>query len=657
MKQLRMASHLAFIGAVLAIVCLACLFLYRYDNKYMAPGPRGVSGVLVLDKPEQHLVSFLVNGWEYYGGRLLSPEDFTESAFPPDEYIYIGQYGGFEAGDFSASPHGSASYRLNIVIPDEPRAYMLELPEIYSAYRLYINGRLAASMGEPDPEKYKPATGNQTVSIEAGGNIEILLAVSDYSHMYSGMVYPPAFGQPKAVSALLSARTIFRSILTSFALSIGALSLLVGILSKKNRIAMLYSLLCLFFIGYTSYPIVRSLFVGMYPFYAVENFSYCAMLTVIILLQRQVFETGKRWNRRLAGYGLFMCAASVALPILLTTGSLVVMGAYSILITAYEWLMAVYLTVTAVQALFRDKPYSKTLMGGILVLDAALVMDRLLPLHEPIVTGWFPELASFALVLCVGAVVGMEVAAKYRDNAVLMERSASMERLSQMHRANYDLLMGRVEEIKTSHHDFRHHMVMIRNLLENRDLDKLESYLSEIESTVRKVQPVSTSQNVVAGVLTGHYIQLAEKSGIDMRTKLEIGCDINISDADLCAILSNLLENAIEACQRQSDKKRFISLSIGQTGSILSIRMENSTDGMIRERYGAFLSSKAEGRKGYGLESVRAAAKRYGGDARFVYDNEKMVFCSSVLLSCGSDHTDKAVNSQSKFHRGRGGGS
>jgi hypothetical protein len=63
--------------------------------------------------------------------------------------------------------------------------------------------------------------------------------------------------------------------------------------------------------------------------------------------------------------------------------------------------------------------------------------------------------------------------------------------------------------------------------------------------------------------------------------------------------------------------------------------LENSTDGMIRERGGALLSSKAEGRKGYGLESVRATAKRYEGDARFVYDNEKRVFCSSVLLTCG----------------------
>jgi sensor histidine kinase regulating citrate/malate metabolism len=58
---------------------------------------------------------------------------------------------------------------------------------------------------------------------------------------------------------------------------------------------------------------------------------------------------------------------------------------------------------------------------------------------------------------------------------------------------------------------------------------------------------------------------------------------------------------------------------------------------MIRKRDGAFLSSKAAGRKGYGLESVRATAKRYKGDVRFVHDNDKRVFSSSVLLTYGGD--------------------
>jgi hypothetical protein len=631
----KIIQHSVFITFVLTLALLACLFLYRYDNKYTVTGPKGVGGVLVVDERTllEHPVLFLVEGWEYYGGRLLAPEVFTSGGPVPDKNIYIGQYGGFDAGDFSAPPHGSASYRLTLILPDEPRTYMLEFPEIFSAYRAYLNDELAQVMGDPGPQNYRPATGNRTVSIKAGGHLEILIAVSDFSHIYSGMVYPPAFGEPEAVSGLLSARQFFRSMLVAFALAIGALSLLIGVLAWKNRTSILFGLLCLFFVGYTSYPILHTLLSGFYyPFYLIENFSFCAMLAVVTLLQRQVFGTRGKWSRWIVGFGGFTCLASAAAPFLMTARNLVLMGGYSYLIMGYEWLTATYLTVTAVRAIVGDSLHSKTLLVGVLAFDAALVMDRLLPLHEPIVTGWFPELASFVLVLCVGAVAGMEVAAKYRDSAVLEERVAGMERLSVVQRANYDLLIERVEETKTVQHDLRHHMVMIESFLDSKDFDKLKSYVKEFQSAIRRIQPVSDSKNIVAGVLVRHYTNLAEKNGIDMKSKLNIERDVEISDADLCAVLSNLLENAIEACQRQTGGHRFITLSVGQTASVLSIRVDNSTDGEVCERGGAFISSKGEGRKGYGLESVKAVARRYSGDVDFTFDKQNKTFRSTVLL-------------------------
>lgn len=79
-------------------------------------------------------------------------------------------------------------------VPEQMNTYMLELPEIFSAYRLYINGTQALQMGEPQQKGYQPETGNRSVSIKTGSTMEILLAVSDYSHLYSGMVYPLPLG-------------------------------------------------------------------------------------------------------------------------------------------------------------------------------------------------------------------------------------------------------------------------------------------------------------------------------------------------------------------------------------------------------------------------------------------------------------------------------
>ena len=460
-----------------------------------------------------------------------------------------------------------------------------------------------------------------------------MIAVSDFSHLYSGLTYPPAFGEPESVSRLLSARLIFRGIFVAFALAIGALALLVGIASRRNTLAVLYGLLCLFFVGYTCYPVLQTLASGFYPFYAVENISFCAMLATVMLLQKKMFGRKERLSDLFIGFGGFMILFSAILPFALPSGSLFIMGAYSFSVMAYEWVTAAYLTVTAARAIMRERVHSKTLMGGILIFDAALLMDRLLPFHEPVVTGWFPEHASFALVLCIGIAVAKEVAAKYKDSAVMEERMNSMERLAETQRVNYDLLRERVKETKTAQHDLRHHFVMIEGFLQDREYDKLESYVREYQASIRHIQPAGYSKNPVVDVLARHYALLAERDGISLTMKLEIGKEVGARDADLCAVLSNLLENGLEACMRQNSGARYIDLSIGQKPSMLSIIMENSTDGKVAERGGVFLSSKAEGRKGYGLDSIRSIAGRYGGDTEFLYDKDREVFISTVLLT------------------------
>ena len=249
-------------------------------------------------------VLFLIGGWEYYGGKLLSPKDFVHDAPAPDKHIYIGQYGGFEAGDKDAPPHGSATYRLNIFIPDQPRKFMLELPEIFSAYRAYINGGEVMRMGDPDPDSYRPETGNRMVAFEAGGRIEIIIAASDYSHFYSGMTYPPAFGEPESVANLLSSRLVIRGVVCAIALTIALISLLIGIISRSSRLTVLYSLLCLCFIGYVSYPLVQTYSGGFRLSYIIENFSFCAMLLLAMWIQYRIFSRKDKWSRFFMLYGL-----------------------------------------------------------------------------------------------------------------------------------------------------------------------------------------------------------------------------------------------------------------------------------------------------------------------------------------------------------------
>lgn len=96
-----------------------------------------------------------------------------------------------------------------------------------------------------------------------------------------------------------------------------------------------------------------------------------------------------------------------------------------------------------------------------------------------------------------------------------------------------------------------------------------------------------------------------------------------MTDSSLCAIFGNLLENAVDACGRMTQGKKFIHLNSHLEHGDLTIAMDNSFDGQIRIEKGKYFSSKRDD-FGVGLTSIRTMARKYGGDARF--EAEKNVF-------------------------------
>ena len=649
-----------------AIICgitvVVCFTIYRYDNKYTASGPSAANGVLTLTEQtlEEFPVIFLINGWEYFGGKIMTPEDFYDNPPTPDQYIFIGRYGGFEAGAEDGSPHGSASYRLIIVIPEDIRFYAIEFPEIFSAYKLYINGKPSASMGDPGPGGYQPATGIQSVSVEAGGSIEILLAVSDYSHFYSGMVYPPVFGQPKAVAALANGRLILRSVICAMALLIGLLSALIGLYSRENTEAILYGALCVFFVGYACYPITRTFLTGFQFMYAVERFSYNALLVVVTLLAYKVCALKYKWSGIFFLFGIFMCLASVILPFIIPLGNLRLLMFYSTLMDIYEWTTAAFITATAALSMLKGAARSKELLYGFLVFDVALIMDRLLHLYEPIVTGWFIELACFATTMFIGAAIGKEVAARYLSAAILGERAVNIEKLYQAQQGYFTALRQEMEETKKMRHDMRHHFTVIDGYVKNRQYDKLSEYtavygaetaLSAKATFGATTFGVSTAGNEgndrqneycpidVINVLSNHYSAIAGQNNI----LFDVRCDLNaagsdqsrvgMSDSDLCCLYANLMENAVEACLRMKTGARFIRVAVARPSpDSLIIRVWNSADSGARAAGDRFLSSKDAERGGYGLYSIKSIAEKYKGVASFQWNKGEQIFESIVTV-------------------------
>jgi len=666
-------------GVIVLSVTLFWL-CYSYDNKYTAGGPQPANGLLTLNENTltKYPVVFLTHGWEIYRDRLLSPEDFAQSV-GPDEYVFIGQYGGFEGSDASRGPHGSATYRLNIIIPPKPAAYTLELPEIYSAYTLFINGVKAEQFGDPYPGSYRPETGASAVSFLAQNRIELIFVVSDSSHMYSGMVYPPAFGVPAAVSGITLTRLIGRAAVTTIALALAVFFLAVGFLVpsrapggnevKKDRAMLLFGAVCLCFAGFVCYPLVKTVFRGGLWWYGIENFCFCAMLLLTMLLQRAISADKSKLSKVFIIFGVLVCACSL-LRAALPSGVPRLLAGYSLLLDFYMWAAAFFLTVSMIRSVGKNIQYGVTVLAGILVFDCALVMDRLLPLFEPVRFGWFTELGGFAIVLTLGIVMGQEALRQYRDKLALEGKIEGIESLVEMQRDYYPVILESVDKALRASHDLRHHVGVIRGLVSSGKNDELMEYTENYAVESTGLSSLTFCENYVVDVILRHFAALAEREGVRFSVDAAIPETLPIDNADLCTVISNLLENALEACAyvgavgtgasasiapstgsgasapgtgksaSGTGKSapgtgalgKSISVTVKQVRNTLTVLVDNSFDGTVRTRGGVYMSRKRHNREGVGIASVRAIASKYGGDAEFLPDHERKLFQSEVII-------------------------
>lgn len=343
---------MAFLAAVAVTSFVVFGILYSFDNKY------------TYDSSEytgESLVIFLVNGWEIYEDKLLTPEDIAD--YVPDRTAYIGQYAGFEFGDKTRSPHGSATYRINIKLPPETEEYTLDIPEIFSSYYLYVNGVPEASSGNTSHSSYMDLAQSKTIVFSAGSNAEIIIGVTDFTHIYSGLIYPPAFGT--GVMELLNARMFFRSMLIFIPFSIGTIYLALGLMVKEKKHSVYFFLMCVFFIGYTCYPVLHTFFaLRIRPWYILEYFCYFGFIWVVVRFQGIICGISTKIRNIFDSMALLMCITMVLYLSFIIKDNLGYMYAYSSIIELYKYVICIYLLASSWSASRKGNVNAKALLAG-----------------------------------------------------------------------------------------------------------------------------------------------------------------------------------------------------------------------------------------------------------------------------------------------------
>ncbi|MCI8783646.1 MAG: sensor histidine kinase [Dorea sp.] len=193
--------------------------------------------------------------------------------------------------------------------------------------------------------------------------------------------------------------------------------------------------------------------------------------------------------------------------------------------------------------------------------------------------------------------------------------------------AQYQQLLRNVEENSRIRHDFRHQLIVISELVGQKEYGKLKEYVGKYiddGQAEMKLYSYSAAQNA----LISYYESICQRRGIRTEFSVSLPKKLPVSDQDFCVMLGNLLENAMEGVRDM--KEPYISLRIRQAASrMLAIRVENPYQGELRKEGGHYRSSKRDG-LGQGLESVNMIAMKYEGIMEIL--TEDQVFTVKILL-------------------------
>ena len=198
-----------------------------------------------------------------------------------------------------------------------------------------------------------------------------------------------------------------------------------------------------------------------------------------------------------------------------------------------------------------------------------------------------------------------------------------------LQQARYENLCSAIEEARQARHDIRHHFLQLSSLAEKGDLEKIKEYLSNANSKIPDYD-LHFCENQAADSVISHYAALAKRENIPFQANAALPAHISIDQIDMCLVLSNLLENALEASLKAKPFNRRIHAEVYlHHKHLLLIQVENTFEGKIQEKNHIFQSSKRPG-NGVGIQSVRHIAEKNGGDSSFTYENG--IFTAKIML-------------------------
>ena len=196
--------------------------------------------------------------------------------------------------------------------------------------------------------------------------------------------------------------------------------------------------------------------------------------------------------------------------------------------------------------------------------------------------------------------------------------------------AHYAEVENMYSQVRGWRHDYRNHIQVLGSYAQVGDLESLTAYLKELSADLELVDTALKTGNKMTDVILNSKISLAKSRDITVRADAHVPVSLTTSEIDLCIIIGNLFDNAIEACMALPGKERMIRVYMDMKNTQLYMSFTNTTaQKKQKKEAGRFLSTKGIGH-GYGLVRIDTIIERYHG--YISRGSEDGAFTTEILL-------------------------
>lgn len=284
----------------------------------------------------------------------------------------------------------------------------------------------------------------------------------------------------------------------------------------------------------------------------------------------------------------------------------------------------------SVTADMSDKEWIQFLIFPIFTICAVMLMT------SSVIKSYHSDIIAIYYIIAIGLIVLnlvvfhliseiLENSRNMKEAEALRQQSIGQLELYNSMRENYNIQRQRT-------HEYKNQIVCMDMLMKKKDYSKLEDYIGNISDGLdAQLDMVDTNNDVVNAIFNAKYYE-AIKNDVLVVLKINDLSDIKISDNDIVTILSNLLDNAIEAAKQCDIGKRIVKIKMLYEDAVLSIAVSNSykaepvltEDGYIRT------TKKNREEHGWGMRNVVATLEKYNAEYIIDYKNGEFVF--SIIM-------------------------